>query len=244
MTSIPSLQPDPGIETGALNRCPTRASRSGGPVAIRRSSIRDAIVLLLIAIYILALVPGLTRWPPLINDEGREANMFWVASGADPAAERMNAYRGFPTWGNGGIQGATTAVIFRLFGLGVFQARLTSLVWGGLLLLTVYWLGWRYWSRAVGLSAAVLLAVSNPFMIGTHTLRPDVQVVTMILGALLLAECSLDAATRRPLLWAFLAGLVLGLVEDTHPNGLAFFPLVGLVYPLRLGWRGFLKRRA
>jgi 4-amino-4-deoxy-L-arabinose transferase-like glycosyltransferase len=205
--------------------------------------VMDLAVVLLVLAWLIVLMPGLALWPPVINDEGREANLFWVASGADPHAERMNAYRGFATWGNGGLQGATTAVIFRLFGLGVFQARLTSLIWGGLLLLVVYWLGRRYWNRSVGLAATVLLAVSNPFMVSTHTLRPDVQVVTMVLGALLLAERSLDAGRRRPLVWAFLAGLVLGLVEDTHLNGAAFFPLVGLVYPLRQGWRTFLRRR-
>lgn len=203
----------------------------------------DLAVVVLVVAYTVVLMPGLTRWPPLINDEGREANLFWVASGADPAAERMNAYRGFSTWGNGGLQGATSAVVFRLGGMGVFQARLTSLIWGGLLLLVVYWLGRRYWSRAVGLAAAVMLAVSNPFLVATHTLRPDVQVVTMVLGALLLAERSVDPGRRRPLVWAFLGGLLLGLVVDTHPNGAAFFPLVGLVYPLRLGWRSFLRHR-
>ena len=203
----------------------------------------DVAVILLILAYTIVLMPGLTRWPPLINDEGREANLFWAAARVDPDAERMNAHRGFSTWGNGGLPGATAAAIFRLFGLGVFQARLTSLVWGGLLLLVIYWLGRRYWNRAVGLAAATLMAVSNPFLVATHTLRPDVQVVVIVLGALLLAERSLDAATRRPLLFTFLAGLLLGLVVDTHPNGLAFFPLVGLVFPLRQGWRTFLRRR-
>ena len=42
---------------------------------------------------------------------------------------------------------------------------------------------------------------------------------------------------------AFIGGLLLGLVVDTHPNGAAFFPLVGLVFPLRLGWRAFLRQR-
>jgi hypothetical protein len=228
---------------GAVRLPPALASRLPRWLTADLGRALDMAVIALVVAYVVVLMPGLTRWPPLINDEGREANLFWAASGTDPTAERMNAYRGFATWGNGGLQGATAAAIFRLFGVGVFQARLTSLLWGGLLLLMVYWLGRRYWGRAVGLAAAVLLAVSNPFLVGTHTLRPDVQVVTMVLAALLLAERSLDAAARRPLLWAFLAGLVLGLVEDTHPNGLAFFPLVGLVYPLRQGWRDFLRRR-
>jgi hypothetical protein len=203
----------------------------------------DLAVVALVALYVVILMPGLTRWPPLINDEGREANLFWQAARVDPDAERMNAHRGFSTWGNGGLQGATAAAIFRVFGLGVFQARLTSLVWGGLLLLVVYWLGRRWWNRQVGLAATALLAISNPFLVATHTLRPDVQVVVIVLGALLLAERSLDAPARRPLVFAFLGGLLLGLVVDTHPNGLAFFPLVGLVFPLRQGWTVFLRRR-
>ena len=124
---------------------------------------------MLVVAYTVVLMPGLTRWPPLINDEGREANLFWVASGADPTAERMNAYRGFSTWGNGGLQGATAAVIFRLGGVGVFQARLTSLLWGGLLLLVVYWLGRRYWGRAVGLAAAVHAGRLQPVPGGAPT---------------------------------------------------------------------------
>jgi 4-amino-4-deoxy-L-arabinose transferase-like glycosyltransferase len=221
----------------------TLASRLAGWLTADLGRAVDLAVVALVLAYCVVLVPGLTRWPTLINDEGREANLFWVASGADPAAERMNAYRGFSTWGNGGLQGATAAVIFRLAGVGVLQARLTSLLWGGLLLLVVYCVGRRYWGRSVGLAAAAMLAISNPFLVATHTLRPDVQVVTMVLGALLLAERSVDGGRARPLASAFLGGLLLGLVVDTHPNGAAFFPLVGLVYPLRLGWTAFLARR-
>ncbi|MCC7370053.1 MAG: glycosyltransferase family 39 protein [Chloroflexi bacterium] len=202
----------------------------------------DLAVVALIALYVVVLMPGLTRWPPLINDEGREANLFWAAARVDPTAERMNAHRGFSTWGNGGLQGATAALIFRLFGLGVFQLRLTSLLWGGLVLLLIYWVGRRYWNRRVGLAAAALMAISNPFLVATHTLRPDIQVVAIVLGALLLAERALDSARRRPLVYAFLSGLLLVLVVDTHPNGIAFFPLVGLAFLLRLGWRDLLRR--
>ena len=205
----------------------------------------------LIVGYVLALVPGLTRWPPLINDEGREANLFWVASGADPTAERMNAHRGFPTWGTGGLQGATAAAIFRLADVGVFQARLTSLLWGGLLLGAVYWLGTLYWNRAVGLAAIALLAVSDPFLVSTHTLRPDIQVVTLVVASLALAEMAVrvrgQGSRSFPLsrhlgLSALLAGLLVGLAVDTHLNSLGFIPFVALVFPLRQGW-GFWRRR-
>lgn len=218
---------------------PTGARLASAPGWLAHGRAVDWLVVGVILLYVAASMPGLTRWPPLVNDEGREANLFWVASGADPTAERMNAHRGFPTWGNGGLQGFTSAIIFRLGGMGVFQARLTSLLWGGLLLLVVYLLGRRYWNRAVGLAAIAMLAVSDPFLVSTHTLRPDIQVVTMVLGALLLAEAALD---RASLPFAFASGLLLGLVIDTHPNGLAFFPLVGLAFLLRQGWGCFRRR--
>ncbi len=205
-----------------------------------QSSVLDVAVLFVILAYTLALVPGLTRWPPLVNDEGREANLFWVASGVDPTAERMNAHRGFATWGTGGLQGASAAIIFQLAGVGVFQARLTSLLWGGALLIVVYLAGRLYWNRAVGLAATALLAVSDPFLVSSHTLRPDIQVATLVIGALLLAE--LAVSPGRSGRWALLAGILLGLSVDTHLNTLAFIPLVGMVFPLRQGWPGFLQR--
>src|SRR4051794_4644116 len=98
---------------------PAIASRLPGWLTADVGRAVDVGVIVLMLAYVVVLMPGLTRWPPLVNDEGREANLFWVASGADPTVERMNAYRGFAPWGNGGLQGATAAVIFRLFGLGV-----------------------------------------------------------------------------------------------------------------------------
>lgn len=189
------------------------------------------------------MLPSLTRFPPLNNDEGREANLSWVASGLQPGAERMNAYRGFPTWGTGGLQGATTVVIFHLFNLLhspaslVFQARLTSLVWGGLLLLVVYWLGRRYWGRAVGLAATALLAVSDPFLLGSHTLRPDMQIIALVLLSLALVEYGLDSHRAWPPL---LAGALLGLSFDTHMNSIGLMPPVFGALLVRCGlgvWR-------
>ena len=150
----------------------------------------------------------------------------------------MNAHRGFATWGTGGLQGATAALIFRVGGVGVFQARLTSLLWGGALLVVVYLLGRLYWNRAVGLAAAALLVVSDPFLVSTHTLRPDIQVATLVVGALVLAETAVTRARGR---LALLAGLLLGLSVDTHLNTIGFIPMVALVFPLRLG-RRFLGR--
>lgn len=198
--------------------------------------LEGVLVVGLILFDIALMLPALSRFPPVTNDEGREANLFWVASGSEPGAARITAYRGSATWGNGGLQGATAALIFRLLGLGVFQARLTSLLWGGLLLLVVYWLGRWYWGRAAGLAAMALLAVSEPFLLSTHTLRPDIQVATLVLLALALVEHGLARGRAWPCL---LAGLLLGLAFDTHMNALAYLPLVAAPSLLRDGRRAW-----
>jgi 4-amino-4-deoxy-L-arabinose transferase-like glycosyltransferase len=198
----------------------------------------EAIVVVLILAYVVALIPGLTRWPPLINDEGREANIFWSATGIDPSAERMNAHRGFPTWGNGGIQGFTAGLIFRALGVSVFSARFTSLVWAAGLLLATYALGRYYWGRAAGLAAIALLAVSDAFLVSSHTLRPDVEVITLVLAAVLLAEIGVKRDQPR---WLLPAGYLLGLGFDVHPNTLGLMPMMGAVLLVRQGW-GFWRR--
>ncbi|MFN8524779.1 MAG: glycosyltransferase family 39 protein [Chloroflexota bacterium] len=199
----------------------------------------DLVVFAAIGLYIAAMLPTLTRFPAVINDEGREANMFWVASRADPAAERMNAHRGFPTWGTGGLQGLTAGVIFRVAGVGVFQARLTSLVWGLALLALTYLLARQYWGRAAAAVAVVVLAVSDPFLVSTHTLRPDIQVATLVVGSLLLVERAVATGRAWP---AVAAGVLMVLSADTHLNSLGFIPFVGGVFLVRQGWTFWRKR--
>ena len=208
--------------------------------------LETALVAGLILLYLAIQLPTLTRFPPLNNDEGREANLYWVASGIEPGAQRMNAYRNSNAWGTGGLQGATTALIFRVFALVpldttlVFQARLTSLLWGALLLGAVYWLGRWYWGRAVGLAAVVLLAVSDPFLLATHTLRPDLQAITLVLLAIAAVEYHLASGRRWP---AVTAGVLLILAFDNHMFTLGMASMVAAV-PLVAYGRHVLHRPA
>ena len=207
---------------------------------LRSPRLLDLLAIVLVVSYALIMLRSLDRWPPLANDEGREANVFWVMARVDPGANQMNEYRGFENWGTGGIQGMTTALIFRLAGIGIFQARLTSMIWAAALLLVVYWAGAMLWRRAVALAAVALLAVSDPFLVSSHTLRPDIQTAMLTMLAWGLAEYGLRTARS----WCHVAsGVVLGVAVDVHLNSLAFVPFSALVYVLKFGPVDVFRRR-
>lgn len=189
-----------------------------------------------IGVYLLANAPFLVAWPAVNGDEGRELNAFWVASGIDPSARNLDPiFRHDPLY-KGGLQGASTALSLRLFGFGLFQGRVVSLVWGGLLLWATFLVGRRMYGPAAGAVAVLLLAVSQPFLVSSHIIRPDIVVATLVMAAL---YCALRGLQEGGRVWHLAAGLLLGLSFDVHPNTLGFMPAVALCYLVRFGRRAF-----
>ncbi len=211
------------------------------PQAKRAVARLDWILVGAIVAYLLANVPFLTAWPAVNGDEGREMNTFWVNSGIDPSARTLDPVFQHDPLYKGGLQGLSTAISFRLFGLGLFQGRAVSLVWGGLLLWVTYLAGRRLYGPAAGGIAVLFLAVSKPFLVSSHIVRPDVVVATLVVFAI---YCALRGLQEGPRYWHLLAGLALGLSFDVHPNTLAFMPLVGLFYLGRYGRRAFVAPEA
>lgn len=197
------------------------------PVARVGTAVRvEALILAAIVAYLAANLPYLEAWPTAHNDEARELNAFWAAAGVDPAARWMDPEFGPDPLYKGGLQGLTVGLMLRVAGLGLFQGRLVSLLWGGLLLWFLFLLGRRLYGPLPALAAAVALAASRPFLVASHMVRPDI-----VLAAMLAAACYLGVVAvqeRRPGI-GLAAGLVLGLALDVHLNALAFMPLVGLV---------------
>lgn len=211
------------------------------PAAKRAAARSDWLLVGAIVIYLLANVPFLVAWPAVNGDEGREANAFWVSSGVDPSAKSLDpVYEHDPLY-KGGLQGLTEGVSFRLLGLGVFQGRIVSLIWGGVLLWLTFLVGRRLYGPATAYVAVLFLAVSQPWLVSSHIIRPDIVVACLVMAGMYCALRGLQDGARP---WHLLAGLCLGLSFDVHPNSLAFMPLVGLCYLSRYGWRGFLSREA
>jgi 4-amino-4-deoxy-L-arabinose transferase-like glycosyltransferase len=211
------------------------------PAAKRAAARSDWLLVGAIVIYLLANVPFLVAWPAVNGDEGREANAFWVSSGVDPSARSLDPiYEHDPLY-KGGLQGLTVGISFRIGGLGVFQGRIVSLIWGGVLLWLTFLAGRRLYGPAAAYMAVLFLAVSQPWLVSSHIIRPDIVVASLVMAGL---YCALRGLQDGAQPWHLMAGLCLGLSFDVHPNSLAFMPLVGFCYLARFGWRGFLTREA
>jgi 4-amino-4-deoxy-L-arabinose transferase-like glycosyltransferase len=207
------------------------------PAAKRAAAWMDWLLVGAILVYLLANLPFLVAWPAVHGDEGREMNAFWVASGIDPSAKTLDpVYRHDPLY-KGGLQGLSTGLSFRLFGFGLLQGRLVSLLWGGLLLWFTYLAGRRLYGQGAAAIAVLFLAASQPFLVSSHMVRPDIVVAALVMAALWCTLRGLQDGGRH---LHFLAGVILGLSFDVHPNTLAFIPMVGLCYLLRFGRRAFL----
>jgi 4-amino-4-deoxy-L-arabinose transferase-like glycosyltransferase len=205
------------------------------PDARTRAAVRGELLVFTAIVVFLALnLPYLEAWPAAHNDEARELNAFWVASGADATARGMDPEFGADPLYKGGLQGLSVGLALRLGGLGLLQGRLVSLAWGGVLLLFTFLLGRRLYGPVAGLVACVCLAVSRPFLVASHMVRPDVVLAAMLVAASYLVVRSIQERER----WSALSGgLVLGLALDVHLNAVAFTPLVGLFLVARFGWR-------
>jgi 4-amino-4-deoxy-L-arabinose transferase-like glycosyltransferase len=211
------------------------------PAAKRAATWMDWLLAGAIVVYLLANTPFLVAWPAVNGDEGRELNAFWVASGIDPSARTLDPIFQHDPLYKGGLQGLSTAVSFRVLGFGLFQGRVVSLIWGGLLLWFTFLAGRRLYGAGAASVAVLIVAVSQPFLVSSHIIRPDIVVAALVMAALYCALRGLQDGGRA---WHLIAGLILGLSFDVHPNTIAFMPMVGLCYLLRLGRRAFTSAEA
>ena len=108
----------------------------------------------------------------------------------------------------------------RLFGMGLFQARLVPLALASVVLLLTYLVGRRLFSAHAGLVAATALAVFPPFLDLSRVVRYDIGVPVFGLAAWLALE-------KRP----FVAGLFAGLAALCHVYGAAWLVVLALLKP-------------
>jgi 4-amino-4-deoxy-L-arabinose transferase-like glycosyltransferase len=143
------------------------------------------------------------------------------------------------------------AASFKLFGLGIVQARLVSVACGGLILWLTYCLGRRLEGPGTGLVAAAALCVARlavepvgsgiPVVDLARSMRFDILVPVWVLASCL----AFVRAERMGSAWGFfVTGALVGLATLSHVWGAFILPLFVALLVWREGWAGVRKHAA
>ncbi len=166
--------------------------------------------------------------PPIFIDEAWYANTAWHWLTSGENTDTLHA--GTPVELRFPFIGDLPYVIsFASLGLGLFQARLVSWIFGVILLVLTLMAARQSYGPIAGGLAALLLALSAPFTQASHYARPDIFLaVTGMLSFILVQHAF--AKERR---WAhFLAGLIIALSVDIHQNAILYAMGLSVLYLL------------
>jgi len=129
--------------------------------------------------------------------------------------------------GFGNIHLFAEAMMFKLFGFGLYQARLVSFLSGLCLIWVTYLLGKRLYDRRTGVMSAVLFSLSGMFVDVSHLARQDMMLALFMAASLYLY---LLAREKRSKILYFITGLLLALSLDVHLNGVAMIVSIGVLF--------------
>jgi 4-amino-4-deoxy-L-arabinose transferase-like glycosyltransferase len=132
------------------------------------------------------------------------------------------------------------SLAFHVFGLSLFSLRLTSLVFGLILLVGLYTIADRLGGRRLAVLTVVLVSLSRAFVYSSHLGRPDIMGAAFGFGAIALYVA--ERSRRLPLATA-LAGFLVGLAFESHPFGAIYGPMIGALFLIDYGWRALFNRR-
>ncbi|MGH2351435.1 MAG: ArnT family glycosyltransferase [Chloroflexota bacterium] len=199
-----------------------------------------AVLLVAMALGLLTLL----RTPAPNVDEAWNANRAWGMLQTGHAFGTMDSgvfdrYDGYWTyfpW----LGTAIHAVAIRAFGPSLTTIRLTSLLFGLVLLVETYVIARRLCGHRVGLVAIALLSCSTPFLYSSHLGRHDIMVATFGFGAIALYLT--ERSSRYPV-QSLIAGLLVGLAFEIHYNGMIYGPVLAALCLFDHGWSVFRARR-
>ena len=127
---------------------------------------------------------------------------------------------------------------FAAFGVGMWQARLLSVMLGCGALLCIYGIGRRALSPEVGVLAAAFLAADSNFLGNARTSRTDMPSVFFAVLALWCFLRGRDSGGRS---WHVLAGGATGLAMLCHGNAYWAVVVLTLWYLITYGWRALIS---
>ena len=209
----------------------------------------------LVFLYLLVCLDGLTRYPIVHGDEMWNAAPAWKLAtagiyGSDLFAGFYDADR--RTYQFMPVLQLLLAVDFKLFGAGLLQIRLLSVVAGAFLLCLTYAVGRRTGGARVGL-LAVWLLVSYRLASGSEgtgivlldfVRQTRYHILASVFGlasflAFLRAEAAAGSPQSQSRLWPYaLCGVLAGLAFLSHMYGLFWLPAFAVILLVRRGLSG------
>jgi 4-amino-4-deoxy-L-arabinose transferase-like glycosyltransferase len=188
----------------------------------------NRILLILLLGYVLLTIPFLSVSPPTWFDEGLLSEVAWhlVEEGkfAQPLWSGYLDYETFSTHPNY-LYYFFLAISFKLFGLGVFQARLVSVISGFFLITFLHYFVRRVWSNRMANITTILLVLNPLFILSARIARQEM--LTTLFSFLCVGLLILGIKEKKSLL-TFVAGIFGTLTILTHLNGL-FICFAGLM---------------
>lgn len=186
---------------------------------------------------------SLPRTPlPFVDDA-------WFACRAYAVARTGSSYSTLDAGVSDWFQGSWTCIPWlgswlqswsvRALGPTLLAIRLPSFFFGLGLLAALYSIGRSVGGARVGLLAALLAALSQPFVVSAHLGRPDVIVAAFGFAAVALYFGD-RASGLSPK--SVLSGLAVGLAIEIHPNGIIYGPAILALYLVEHG-RALLRVR-
>jgi 4-amino-4-deoxy-L-arabinose transferase-like glycosyltransferase len=194
--------------------------------------------------FVLLNLPGLDRSPVVwidevtLNDPAKELAQTGILRSSVFAG--FNGFERAYYWQPPG-QALTMALIYRIFGLGLWQTRLPGLLLGAAVLHTLYLVSRQLLGRyRAAVIATLLLALDPKFLQSARSGRMDTQCLLLALLAVWLylgaASQPESAKTRRTYLIAG-SGLAVGLAGITHPVAISWALAIGLLLLIEGGSR-------
>jgi len=182
----------------------------------RESGLPRLLVVLACLLFIVQELPWFqTRW---IEDESSYSDAAWTFS--REGRIRMSMY---PPTDSGSVVDVrppampiALGAVFKVIGIGVWQARLLPLL-GALGAIILTWmLGLRLAEPWIGAIAALLVATDNMLFVAARTVRPEGMIAFLLTLTSLLFY---DAMQRNSWIMAFGAGVAAGIAMNFHING-------------------------
>ena len=179
--------------------------------------------LIICILYMLLTIPFLGSSPLIWYDEGVSSEVSWHF--ANEGSFKQTLWTGylnfeeFSTHPNYGYF-LILALFFKLFGLGIIQARLVSVIAGLFLLATVYYLTKQITTKRTAVIATLVLALNPLFILSARMVRQEMTLAMFGFLAFSLIVLGSKEQSKRKKWYFLLAGIGAAYAILVHLNGI------------------------